>query len=173
MKPLILLVASCFTVVSCAQLGWNPKGQTAGAGANEKQRPRPPGETLLTHPNDIANAPECARQKLQPVTLDSNEVVPETLQPGNQLNHHLTYTMCPSKNAEVIRGNLYRRLYYEGKVELENVTEGFEFKPGKWSVDDYIELPATAHEGVYSFQMAFVSKPFKIEDSRYVVVKKP
>ena len=173
MKPLILLLASCFTVVSCAPLGWNPKNQAAVAGGDIKQRLRPPGETLLTHPNEIANAPECAPGKSPAVTLNSNEVVPETLQPGNELNHHFTYTLCPSKNAAVVKGNLYRRLYYEGKVELENVTEGFEFKPGKWSVDEYIELPATAHAGVYSFQMAFASKPFKIEDSRYVVVKTP
>jgi hypothetical protein len=173
MKRLIPVLSLCFIVTACAQLGWNPKNQVDATASDIKKRLRSPGETLITHPNDLATAPECATRKAPAVTLNSNEVVPETVYPGNELNHHFTYTLCPSKNADVIKGNLYRRLYYQGKVELENVAEGFEFKPGKWSVDEFIELPVTATEGVYSFQMTFTSKSLKIEDSRYLVVKKP
>src|SRR5512135_2490266 len=138
-----------------------------------KSRWRTPGDHLLEPPEGLAQAYHCDSQPFPFLLIEANELAPATLEAGREFNHHLVYFLCPTPRAEVMTGTLSRRLYYQGQVVFEDLSQGFTFKPGKWSVDAFIEVPPTATAGVYSLQWRFDSKGLHLEEKNYFVVKRP
>jgi hypothetical protein len=58
-------------------------------------------------------------------------------------------------------------------VVFKDLSPGFMFKPGKWSVEAFIEVPPTAKAGVYAFHWRFNSKVLHLEEKSYLVVTRP
>ena len=117
---------------------------------------RKPGETLTTHPDDIMSEPQCETGSLPVLKIEENEVVPLEAGPGEEINHHMIYAMCPDKPSGVLSGALVRRVYFKGSVIFEDVSKEFDFKPGRWTIDAFIGIPDEAQSGVYSLEVEFL-----------------
>ncbi len=131
----------------------------------QKER-REPGEKRIAPLAGIAQAYGCDQKRRPFVSIEENEIVPTRLYPGEEFNHQFIYVMCPGKRANVVTGDLYRRIYFNGKVVFKDVSKNFEIKPGKWSVDAFITIPPQAKPGVYSLSLTFNNYRNKITLSK-------
>ena len=158
-KKVVALFLLIF-LVACAPVYWDIKKSL-----------RKPGETFKEHPEKVWKEYECDQKKLPFIKILSYEVIPPELLPGEEINQHFEYVMCPAFPAQVIQGTLYRRIYYRGKIIFEDVTKHFEFKPGKWAVDAFITVPPSAPPGVYYLSLEFRSSRFNFKKGKDFVVK--
>ncbi len=159
-KKIIIFLSIFLFLYSCAPVYWDIKKSF-----------RKPGETFKEHPEKIWKEYQCSQKKLPYIEITKYEVLPPELLPGEEINQHFEYIMCPKFPAQVIQGVLYRRIYYKGQVIFEDITKDFEFKPGKWAVDAFITVPPSAPAGVYYLSMEFKSPKFKIKKGQDFVVK--
>ncbi len=134
---------------------------------------RKPGEKMLYHPDKAWDRYKCDGKTLPMLQIDEMEVLPPRLYAGEELNHHLIYAMCPEKPSQVIRGKLTRSISYKSEVIFQDVTRDFEFKPGKWSIDAFITIPAEAEPGVYSLEAKLTGTKQNFSKSLHFVVKPP
>jgi len=156
--PLLLLSVS--VLLSCAPLYWDLKKGL-----------RKPGETVLKHPDEVWKAYDCAKKRLPFVRMVKYEILPPEVYPGEEINQHFEYVLCPARPAEVLAGTLYRRIYYKGKVVFEDVTRNFELKPGKWAVDAFIRVPPDASPGVYYLEVVFRGPVTLKEGQNFLVLR--
>ena len=134
----------CGQLLACASVYWDLKKSL-----------RKPGEKLLAHPEAVWEEYHCAQEKRPFLKLVKYEVLPPEVRPGEEVNQHFEYVFCPAKPAQVLKGNLWRRVYFKGKVVFEDLSSGFELKPGKWAVDAFIRIPPEASPGVYYLEVLF------------------
>lgn len=164
-KKIIFILLAGLLLESCA--GTNSFDSFM---ANIQKSFRTPGEKLLQNPDTVWKEHNCDQIRLPLVAVEENELIPPMLKPGEDFNHHLVYSMCPARPSEVYPGDLYRIIYYKGEKVFEDVSRNFEFKPGKWSVDAFINIPAQANPGIYSLEVRFMAK--KPEVGRGIDFKK-
>jgi hypothetical protein len=164
----------------CAELRLPTVGegiQTAGDRIQDvlwdfEKRLRAPGDKLLTRPEAVWSEQACSEKPLPFFKLEEHAVLPPKAVAGKEVNHRIIYAMCPERPTEVVRGDLYRRIYYKGQVVFEDVAKRFEVKPGKWSVDAFITIPREAEAGVYALETAFSGGRIEFKDSRTLIVSK-
>ena len=143
---LLAVLVSCSTVIDSFDRGLSMA----------KMSFRKPGEVIMTHPDKFMSEFDCGSKKLPMLKIEENEVAPTDAKPGEEINHHMVYAMCPDKPSGVISGALVRRVYFKGRVIFEDVSKDFDFKPGRWAVDAFIGIPAEAESGVYSLEVEFM-----------------
>ncbi len=146
---------------SCSRLFWNLT-----------KAMRKPGEKMLTLPDKVAQQYECSQRKLPFFMVEKNEVVPVELKPGDEFNHHFSYVMCPAIPSQTIKATLYRKIYYQGRIVFQDVTENFEIKPGRWAVDAFITIPTNAPPGIYSLETEIISSLIQYKAVRSFAVLK-
>ena len=69
--------------------------------------------------------------------------------------------------------NFYLLTLYKGKPIYQEINEAYEFWPGRWRLDTFVEIPASAAPGVYSYRMAFTSVPLRFERGLTFLVPVP
>jgi hypothetical protein len=111
----------------------------------------PPGETRNRGPEAIRKALRCDSKTLPFFVVDRNTVTPRVVSGGDELRHIVIYSMCPSPTGEVYTGRLVRRIKLDEVTILDDVTEPFELKPGRWIQTALIRVPPDAPAGKYRF----------------------
>ena len=117
---------------------------------------REPGERNRGFPDEVADEYHCEKRPLPFFDIESDELLPERVSPGDEFNHRLQYVMCPVEDTQVVSGTLHTRILYKGKA-IHSETTTRDLQPGRWIVDEFIRLPADAKPGVYALQSEFES----------------
>ena len=105
----------------------------------------------------------CDEQQLPFFQVETNELIPPRVRPGGEFNHRMTYALCPAHPTEVVSGRLDTQILYKGEPIYQEVSEAYEFLPGRWRIDTFVEIPSSAAPGVYSYQMEFTSPQLRFE----------
>ncbi len=116
---------------------------------------RKPGAEMTASPEWVWRKYRCKKKPLPFVDLIHNEVIPETLAAGDEINHRFIYVMCPEQATQVMTGTLYRSFFSKGEMIFEHEIENFELSPGRWIIDALVTIPAQADPGVYSIRISF------------------
>jgi hypothetical protein len=135
----------------------NPQAQTS--------KPTP-GEKLLTDPDRVWAEYQCSKQKLPFVQVEENRIIPPQLARGQEFDHHLVYVMCSNNQRQAVTGILYTRIRLGGRTIATDADRRFNLKPGRWSIDTFITIPATAAPGDYSLEIDFKGKTAKFRQTQ-------
>ncbi len=169
-----LLTGIWLALVSCAdsKAYWNDFTKSIQTAYwNTVKGMRKPGDELISKPQTVWQQYQCDKLMLPFILVETNELLPPQLPAGQELNHHMIYVMCPSKEASIVRGKLTRAIYYQGHPVLTDDMENFEFKPGRWSVDAFIKVAPQAPPGNYSLTTTFNAGGIEIEESESFIVE--
>lgn len=152
----IMIIILCLSMISCASMtGGNSAFSNAISQIQKSMRK--PGEKIIEGPSEVWLAYKC-NEKNRPFTiLEKNELIPLKIKPGDELNHHFVYAMCPLRPTEVVQGQLFRNILFKGSVILSDKTN-FEMKPGRWQVDAFITVPSDVETGIYALEAVFESQ---------------
>jgi hypothetical protein len=131
---------------------------------------RDPGERLETFPELVWEEYDCAKQKRPFFAMEENELVPPRLKAGKAFNHRMVYVMCPRKPTEVVEGRLQTRIRFEGDPIVQETTEAYSLKPGRWVIDSEVVLPPEASHGVYRYELVFDSAAVRFDKRLTFVV---
>lgn len=112
-----------------------------------------PGEVLHRSPSTVSRAIHCDAQLLPFFVVDRNGITPPRVAGGEKLRHTLIYSMCPNPDGSTLRGRLVRRVRRGDETILEDVTDPFELKPGRWIVTAFVRVPPEAEPGTYTFSV--------------------
>ena len=157
----VIVLIALFFLLACSTGQWNPERIVDGV----LVQMRAPGEKLLDTPDNVRSKYKCASRKLPFIQIIDNELLPTQVVPGEKMNHHLVYVMCPENPTEISTGTLHREVMYKGKLLSDDDSEIIEFKPGKWSVDAFLKIQLTAEPGAYSLTMRFENNDFEYQKS--------
>ena len=113
-----------------------------------------PGERNKDFPEAVAKQYHCDQRPLPFVEIEKSDLLPNTLEPGDQFHHRLVYVMCPAKSTDVVAGTLHTRVLFEGRV-IDRDKSPFKFKPGRWEIVGLFDVQERAQPGVYSFAIEF------------------
>lgn len=131
---------------------------------------RKPGEKLVSLPDEVWQEHNCD-DKAQPyLQIETFEVIPKIIQPGESFNLRLLYSLCTSDRHEEIIGNLYTRISFRGNYLINDRERNYAMKPGRWLTDTFIDLPSAAKLGVYSIQLKFNSPRLQLKEQASFVV---
>jgi hypothetical protein len=114
-------------------------------------------------PEIVWEAYACDEQELPFFEIETNELIPPRVKPGGEFNHRIIYSLCPARPTEVVSGRLETQILYKGKPIYRETSDDYEFLPGRWRVDTFVEIPPTAAPGVYSYRMEFTSESTRFE----------
>lgn len=142
-KVTLVAVAFLAYLVSCGE-----PVQTAFKLAYEKAliAGRAPGEKLLSTYEDIVKTEDCKETK--GFIVKEDRIIPSLLNRGERLNHRIVYVLCDKSS---VKGTITRVVERERSILMRDRTD-YEFKPGKWVLDAFIEVPPNAKEGSYIMQ---------------------
>lgn len=130
---------------------------------------RKPGEKLLDLHEKVWQDYNCQNEKLPVVKIEHNELIPQRLNPKKEMecNHRLVYGLCSDKSGSEIVGRLYTRIYYQGRIVVNDIDEDYSLKPGRWRVDTFIQLPEKIESGVYTLEIEFTGPTagFKVDNT--------
>lgn len=138
-----------------------------------KKSLRSPGEKLEDFPEKVWNEYDCDGRKLPFVRIEKNEVTPPRLRAGAEFNHRLAYVLCPEVPTKVVRGRLETRILFRGRAIVREADARFEIKPGRWTVDTFIQVPEQAEVGIYALQVEFHSPKLHFERRASFAVDRP
>lgn len=130
---------------------------------------RDPGERQVLSPVQTAGNYECSRYKPYRLFIEKLEIVPSTVNKGDEFNQRVQYALCSSTNKN-IQGTVKRVLRYKGSVIFSD-RENYEYKPGTWAVDVFIEVPADASKGQYDFELTMYYGYKSITDKKTFYVE--
>ncbi len=138
-----------------------------------KMNQREAGEEMIADPAWIWRKLRCNNRTLPYLQVDSNEVIPSRLTAGERINHHMVYSLCPATPSKVVPARLARSILYKGNIIFQDVTDNYELKPGRWSVDAFVKVAEQAQAGVYSLQSTLTNKDLDVTvDAGFVVKQK-
>ena len=170
----LLLSFGTLLLVACATgQGSSPVGAIQSWFSRMEKGTRQPGEKLVSPADVVWKERNCARLQRPYIDIDLNEVLPSRVTAGEEFNHRMIYSMCPIRTAEVVVGDLSRRILFKGNTVFEDVSRRFEIRPGKWQLDAFIGIPAAAPAGAYSLEVAFSSGTLRFQRSASLVVIRP
>ena len=78
--------------------------------------------------------------------------------------------VCPAAGQGGVRGKLTRLVLTGGKAIWMDVEPDHELKPGRWSVDLFLPIPATATTGAYEFEVSFETSSVVFQDRKSFTV---
>lgn len=124
-------------------------------------RPQP-GERMVASPDKTAQQYPCSPQLGVILTVEKVEAVPVAIMSGEEVNHHLQYAMCNPRPSQPVVGRITRTLLFRGTPLFRDITL-YEFKPGTWTVDAFIRVPAGAESGVYAIETVLEGGPKTVQ----------
>ena len=156
-----LLVLALVPLMACSSISNGASDMVSGL----QKSMRAPGHNLSDFPEKVAEQYECSRQRLPYFQLEENELLPIELHSGGELNHRMVYALCADKPSGIVRGRLSTRIHYKGEPIVSDTIDDFEIQPGRWVVDSFVALPETAPPGIYAYQVEFVGKGVRFNES--------
>ncbi len=118
---------------------------------------RTKGERETGAPAAVRQELGCNDKKPFELKLEQSELVPARFKSGREVNHRFVYAACTPRDA-VQTYALVRRISRAGKLLFEDRDANFAVKPGRWVVDTFIGIPASAVAGSYSLEVSFESR---------------
>ena len=110
---------------------------------------RDPGDHLILSEEKTNLNYVCSKYKPNRLFIEKLEIVPSVITKGEEFNQRVQFALC-SKNT--VNGTITRILKYKGN-DIFSDSESYEFKPGTWAVDVFIEVPPDAEGGKYQFEI--------------------
>lgn len=164
--PKIIIILSCSSLIACAP---------AMQGVQDviwdiQKKMSKPGEKSLTLPEEIWDKYDCDHLRRPFIAVETFEVIPRRLHPGEEFNQRLIYALCSNRRADEVTGALHTRIYFKGTPVVNDLVENYSVKPGRWRVNTFIALPRTAENGVYSIEVRFSSTYLRFRESETFVV---
>ncbi len=136
------------------------------------ERPfRKPGVRLVDFPEKVGVEFNCASQKLPWFKLETLEVWPKRLEAGKELGYRLVYVLCTEGSTDVVTGRLETRVAYRGAPILRELDSAYDLRPGRWMVDVFVTVPASASDGLYALELEFKSARVKFARSETFAVE--
>jgi hypothetical protein len=132
---------------------------------------REPGERLTDFPEAVWEEYDCQTQNRPFFIIETNELVPTRVEVGGEFNHRMVYVMCPVRPTGVVSGRLRTRIRFRGAPIVQETTEAYEIKPGRWIVDAEVSLPGDAEPGIYAYEIAFESRRLIFDKSLTFLVR--
>lgn len=151
-RALVAMLLALSFLPGCAGLYWSMKKSL-----------REPGEHLESFPEAVFEEYECDQRELPYLQIEKNELLPPRVRAGSELNHRLVYALCPERPTGVLAGTLHTQILFRGRPIVQEVDSAFEFKPGRWTVDTFIQVPEHAELGIYALQLRFVGGAMELE----------
>jgi hypothetical protein len=140
------LISGCETTSSLVQ-----RAEDWSQIALSKTRSR--GEKRNAEASVVAAEPGCANGAATPARIEASEVLPGRVRAGRELNHRLVIATCPLA-PEALAGTLKRRFSLQGRTMFED-SEPYALRPGRWTVDVFVGLPAQTKPGAYRLDVRF------------------
>ena len=154
MFPFIIIFMSSLISGGCAAT-MNRLDQTVNTIKELQQKfvrsIREPGEKMVVSPEKTSENHSCHPGRTTFI-LELTEVIPNTVSPGEEIDQRIRYAMCPHTPSDKLRGQIIRTVLYKGVSMFKDVTD-YEFKPGSWTVDAFIQVPDDARSGVYLLEV--------------------
>jgi hypothetical protein len=146
----------CVLLSGCAGSQWMGKTRRAM---------REPGQRLIDLPDRVTHDYGCGERSLPHLEVEHTEINPNRVEAGARLNHRIVYALCPTAATEVVKGVLITQVRFKGRIVMRDDDPSFEFKPGRWSVDTFVRLPADAETGVYALEVLFHEGNVRLDES--------
>ena len=131
---------------------------------------REPGEKLVSLPDEVWQEHKCDNKDRPYQKIETFEVTPKIIQPGESFNLRLLYSLCTGDRYDEIIGNLYTRIIFRGNYMINDLEKNHAMKPGRWLTDTFIDLPPAAKLGVYSIELEFISPKLQFKKQASFVV---
>jgi len=136
------------------------------------ERPfRKPGVRLVDFPEKVGVEFNCASQKLPWFKLETLEVWPKRLEAGKELGYRVGYVLCTDGPTDVVTGKLETRIVFRGQPILREPDPSYDLRPGRWVVDVFVTVPASASEGLYALELEFKGSGVKFARSETFAVE--
>lgn len=131
---------------------------------------REPGERMVVSPEKTTENYSCASGRTTFI-LEQVEVIPNTVSLGDEINQRIRYSMCSYTPSATLRGKITRSVSHNGVKMFQDVTD-YEFKPGTWTVDAFIQVPDDAKSGVYLLESVLHNSQNTIKRTNEFVVRR-
>lgn len=145
----------------------------AGWRGNFQKALREEGIVNQGFPEAVWEEYDCDSQKLPFFIVEENELVPPRVKAGGEFNHRMIYVMCPQSPTEVVAGDFATRIRFKGDPIVDSTEAAYEILPGRWVVDSFVEIPASAEPGVYAYEIEFEGRGLTFEKSLTFLVNAP
>jgi hypothetical protein len=167
--PLVALLASCLLFSACETMPVMRKAEDLVQVVMVKVRSK--GEKRLADPAQVARDLSCGAPGAVPARFEASDVLPERPKPGSEVNHRLVVAAC-SLPGDAMAGTLTRRFTHLGRTLFQD-SEPFTLKPGRWSIDVFIGIPAQAGPGPYRLEVRFERRGLQLDTSSEFTVLAP
>lgn len=117
---------------------------------------RQPGENMVLSTESTSKNYSCLPYKQTMLILEEADVIPDRVFPGDVINQRIRYALCPYTPSGTIQGKIIRTILFKGETVFQDVTN-YEYKPGTWKVDVFIDIPYNARAGVYAVDVDLTS----------------
>ena len=167
--PALLLLASCLLLSACETMPVMRKAEDLVQVMMVKVRSK--GERRLAEPEQVARDLSCSAPGAAQVRFESSAVLPERPKAGSEINHRLVVAACPLPG-EPVAGTLTRRFTHLGRTLFQD-SGPYTLKPGRWSIDVFIGIPAQAGPGPYRLEVRFERRGLQLETGSDFTVLAP
>jgi hypothetical protein len=133
---------------------------------------RKPGEKMVAPPGEAPRRYSCSPYMKDRLIIEEIDVIPVRINAGDEINQRIRYGLCPNFPSGTLSGKIIRTVLFNGEMQFEDITY-YEFKPGTWTIDAFIEVPGDVEEGMYEVEVVITygSKTVRSMDS-FLVKKK-
>jgi hypothetical protein len=165
----LLLVAVFLMLSGCAVLK-QPMDSIKTTSQDIIASTRKPGTKMVRTPEQTKEKYACVPYTKRMLILEELQVLPDVVTPGKEINQHIQYAFCAFAPSEILKGSITRTVLFKGN-DLFRDTTAYEFKPGTWTVDVFIDIPKEAKSGVYVLNIALQYGNNTLKGSNSFVVK--
>jgi len=131
---------------------------------------RSPGETMVVNPEETALFHQCPDGRQDIPALLETEVIPDRVNPGEEINYRIRYVLCLADQSAVLKGEIIRTFSYKDKTVFRDTTK-YDFKPGIWTVDAFVLVPVNAAPGSYTVNTTLIYRSGSTGKSNIFQVK--
>lgn len=166
---LAFLVLSLQGLVGCTTVPLMHKAEDLVQGLLVKTRTT--GDRRLSDAATVSRELACGTPGASAARLEDSSVLPERPKAGREIAHRVVLAACPLA-PELLAGTLTRRVSRQGRTLFEDSVP-YTLKPGRWSIDAFVGIPAQAEPGSYRLAVQFVRRGMRLETGSDFAVAAP
>lgn len=134
-------------------------------------RTRTTGDKRLADAATVSRELACGTPGAAAARLEDSSVLPERPKAGREVAHRIVLAACPLA-PDQMTGTLTRRVSHQGRTLFED-SMPYTLKPGRWSVDVFVGIPAQARPGPYRLAVFFVRRGVRLETGSDFAIAAP